>query len=245
MVAVGVMALVAAGSYLAINAAATSSETTRRALERFERIDRAWAILEADLRNAVGRLAPIYNGPPLPAMSAEFNSDYRLTFVRGGRANPLLLPRTELARVGYRLEEDILWRDTWYDPAQIDRDEATPQKLVDGVTEMTVRLLAPSAQSVDTGPWLDEWPGNQPLMALPVAVEITLSLEDMGEVMRLFEILPGGPNSPGVIGGPGMSGGPGTGPGAGPGSGTGTGTGTGTGSGSGTDTGTGGGDANG
>lgn len=198
MIAVGVMAMVATGAYLAINAAATSSEVTRQALQRFERIDRTWALMEGDLRNAVARLTRLYYGPPLPAMSVDFNSEYRLTFLRGGRANPLLLPRSELARVGYRLEDGVLWRDTWYDPARIEPELAIQQKLVDDVTEVEIRLLPLGAQSVESGPWVDEWPGTQPVVALPVAVEVTISLEDLGEVTRLFEVVPGGTDVPGA-----------------------------------------------
>jgi general secretion pathway protein J len=205
MVAVGVMALVATGAYLAIDAASRSSEATREALQRFERVDRAWALMETDFRNAVARLTRLYYGPPLPAMSVEFNSEYRMTFLRGGRANPLLLPRTELARVGYRLEDGVLWRDIWYDPARIEPELATQQKLVDGVKEVLVRVLPPTAQQVENGNWLEEWPGTLPPMALPVAVEVTLTLEDMGEVTRLFELAPGGADVPGALGAGGVT----------------------------------------
>ncbi len=198
MVAIGVMALVAAGAYLSINAAATSSEVTRETLRRFERIDRTWVLMEGDLRNAVARITKLYYGRPIPAMRVDFNSEYRLELLRGGWANPLLLPRSELARIGYRLEDGLLWRDTWYDPSQVEPEQATQQKLIDGVEEMTVRLLPQQAQSVDSGPWLDEWPGNQPPMALPVAVEVTLTFDDLGDVTRLFEVLPGGAGVPGA-----------------------------------------------
>ncbi len=198
MVAIGVMALVATGSYMAINAASKSSEVTEETLERFDRIDRTWVLLEGDLRNAVARLTRLYYGPPLPALLVDFNSEYRLSLLRGGRANPLLLPRTELARVGYRLQDGLLWRDTWHDPSRIEPEAAAQQKLVDGVKDMTVRLLPLNGQSVEDGPWLDEWPGNQPPMALPVAVEISLIFEDLGEVTRLFEVLPGGAEVPGA-----------------------------------------------
>lgn len=192
MVAIGVMALVATGAYLSINAAAKSSEVTRETLERFERIDRTWVLLEADLRNAVARVTKLYYGPPIPALLVDFNSEYRLSLLRAGRANPLLLPRTELARVGYRLEDGLLWRDTWYDPSRIEPEVATQQKLVDGVEEMTVRLLPPHTQSVESGPWMEEWPGNQSPKMLPVAIEVSLVFDDLGEVTRLFEVLPGG-----------------------------------------------------
>lgn len=191
MIAVGVMALVAAGAYVAVNAASNSSAATRQALERFERVDRAWVLLETDLRNAVARVTPLNYGPPLPAMSVDFGSEYRLDFLRAGRDNPLYLPRTELARVAYRLDEGVLWRHSWHEPSQVEPEYARQQKLVDGVEDMTVRVLAPDAQSVADGPWLDQWPGNQPPMSLPPAIEITITFSDLGEVIRLFEVLPG------------------------------------------------------
>jgi general secretion pathway protein J len=191
MIAMAVTALVAAAAYMAINAASNSSESTRQALERFERIDRVWVLLENDLRNIVQRETPVVYGPPLPALAVNFDSEYRLDLLRGGRANPLHLPRTELARVGYRLEDGVLWRDTWYDPAVIEPEDAAQQKLVDDIEDVQIRLLTPDSQSLSNGNWVDEWPGNQAPTLLPIALEITLTLGDLGEVTRLFEIVPG------------------------------------------------------
>jgi hypothetical protein len=62
------------------------------------------------------------------------------------------------------------------------------------VTFMQVRVLPPTASSLAAGPWLDAWPansGNSGNPELPLAIEITLTLEDMGEIRRIFMLLPG------------------------------------------------------
>lgn len=190
VVAIAIMAVIAAGAYESLNAAGNAREGSETALARMERIDRTWLLIESDLRNALGYSLQATYGDPLPAMTFAFGQEYWLTLLRGGRANPLNFPRTELGRVGYRLQENTIWRDSWHNPASFDTDTARKQKLLSGVESIVVRALASTAKSPVDGPWVEEWPsgGQEPL---PAAIELTLTLEDKGELKRLFALVPG------------------------------------------------------
>lgn len=191
LIAIAVTAMVAAMAAGAFNSAEVAQKRTQKNLEEMQRLDRAWLTIETDLRNGLGRLFTTAYGDPIPAMVVDETQEYWMSLLRGGRANPMHFYRSELGRVRYSIEEEILVRELWNDPANLDEDLAHKQFLLRGVEEVRVRLLPPGARSVQDGPWLDEWPPAQALAALPMAIEITLVLKDDGEITRLFNMAPG------------------------------------------------------
>lgn len=191
MLALVIMAMIAMLAAQAFNTASTGSAATREAMDRIAAVDRTFVLIETDLRNAIPKAMPDRFNQLIPPMFVSETDDYWMTVMRGGLENPLFLPRSEEVRVGYRFIEESVWRDTWYNPRETDQEEARQQRILTDVTDLRVRILPPSATSLAAGPWLRDWPPNQNEQALPLAVEITLELEDMGEVTRLFSILPG------------------------------------------------------
>jgi general secretion pathway protein J len=115
-----------------------------------------------------------------------------LSLTRGGWSNPAGLPRTELQRVSYLIEDGKLVR---YHLPVLDAVGATPavrRELLDNVTSISFRYM-------DAGHrWSDTWQGNastanggapsQSLRFRPVAVEITLTLKDWGALLRIVEV---------------------------------------------------------
>lgn len=203
--ALAIMAIIAALSAQAFQTAATGAAATREAMDRLAQIDRTFVLIENDLRNALPKVVQVDMGQPLPPMFVAMNDDYWLSVLRGGFDNSLFQPRTEEVRIGYRYIDDTIWRDTWYNPAHNEETEARKRRLMDGVRTMNLRVLPPTATSIAAGPWLDSWPQNPAAEDLPLALEITLELDDLGEVTRLFTILPGkgGPMVPPGAGGQG------------------------------------------
>lgn len=196
LLALVIMAMIAMLSAQAFNTASSGSAATREAMDRIAAIDRTFVLIETDLRNAIPKVLSDSFGKPLPPLYVAASDDYWMTVMRGGLENPLFLPRTEEVRVGYRYIEESIWRDTWYNGRETDQEEARPQKILEGVTSMSVRVLPPQSNtgsvSIAGGPWLQDWPQGQTQMdVLPSAIEVTLELEDMGEVTRLFSLLRG------------------------------------------------------
>lgn len=195
LLALTIMAIIAMLSAQAFNTASSGSAATREAMDRMAEIDRAFVMIETDLRNALpNELQRIGFGQPLPAFFAsEGGDEYSMVVLRGGLANPLFQARSEMVRVGYRYIDNQLWRDTWFNPREREQDEARPQRILTGVESLIIRVLSPVPNStVSAGPWLMEYPPNpQANTILPPAVEITVELEDYGEIRRLFTILSG------------------------------------------------------
>ncbi len=191
LIALAIMAIMAVLAFQSLDVADRSSEANEEKLREIERLDRVWVLLENDLRNALGYVNFNSYGDIVPALQADANEIHWLQVFRGGRSNPLYFPRTELTRVGYRIEEEALWRDSWWDPANPDPELAFQQKLLEGVEAVELRMLPVNAQSVQDGPWADEWPPQQTPDQLPLAIEITLILENERELTRLFTLLQG------------------------------------------------------
>lgn len=192
LIAIMIMAIIATLTGQALHTATSSSEATNDAVKRLSSIDRTWSLIEADLRNALPRAIAPPMGEPIPALIANRSSDYWLRVFRGGVVNPLHAPRSELIRIGYRLTDNVLWRDTWVNIASMDERDALKQKLMTDVKDIVIRVLSNSATSLAAGPWVQDWPASGVTPnTLPYGLEVTIQTEDYGEMKRLFSILPG------------------------------------------------------
>lgn len=113
-----------------------------------------------------------------------------MTLTRGSWTNPVGLPRSELQRVSYSIENGALVRSYW--PVLDATTPVAPIKrtLVDHVRRFSLRYL-------DAGrTWQSAWPpaalgaapAGQTLRLRPVAVEVTLELDDWGVLLRYIEV---------------------------------------------------------
>jgi len=104
---------------------------------------------------------------------------------RAGWANPLARARPTLQRVAYRVEDGTLIRSYWPVLDRVLEEEPVETELVDGVTELRFRFLDAD------GEWVDQWPAadasDDPRL-IPRGVEITLELDDWGEIFRIVEV---------------------------------------------------------
>lgn len=104
---------------------------------------------------------------------------------RAGWANPLARSRPTLQRVAYRVEDGTLIRSYWPVLDRLLEEEPVETELVDGVAELRFRFLDADGQ------WVDQWPAadasSDPRL-IPRAVEITLELDDWGEIFRIIEV---------------------------------------------------------
>ena len=202
LIALAITALVATLSFSSLSAVLSSVESLRGRGERVTGINRAWTIISRDLRHFVPR--PVRNEfgrsePPLWGGEAAGDS---LAFTRGGWHNPNQQLRSSLQRVHYRLEDNVLWRDSY---AVLDRaTDSEPQgaRLLEGVQYFEMAFL-PRGQTlpnedIDTRGWPDAWgldtvgvdAATTALTEPPRALELRLTLEDWGEVRWIYE-LPG------------------------------------------------------
>jgi general secretion pathway protein J len=120
------------------------------------------------------------NGAALPLLS----------FTRGGWTNPAGLPRSELQRVSYSIENGALMRSYTQELDATLGDVPIKRTLIDHVKSFSMRFMDAGHQ------WQTQWPmptlgaGQEGLMLRirPVAVEVTIELEDWGILMRHIEV---------------------------------------------------------
>jgi len=107
-----------------------------------------------------------------------------VAFTRAGWANAAGIQRPTLERVSYRFAKGTLRRMHW---AVLDSTEGTQpvrRDLLTHVKSVTFRFMNDSRQ------WVDVWPatGATTLRSRPFAVQVTLELEDWGEIVRIVEV---------------------------------------------------------
>jgi len=201
LIALAITAFVAAVAYTSLSTVVTGIEAARASAERTYEINRAFMLLSRDLRQFVDRPVRDEFGDTEPALSGGEAARFALSFTRSGWHNPNGLPRSHLQRVNYRFEEDALWRESYPVLDRAGDTEGRRVLLLDGVEYFELGFLGSVEQlrlgrgaSIDTRQWPENWvvdtsdPDSLP--APPVAVEITLALEDLGEITRLYAIAP-------------------------------------------------------
>jgi type II secretion system protein J len=112
-----------------------------------------------------------------------------VTLTRAGWANPAGIQRPALERVTYILENGTLRREHWPVLDAVMTTTTVRRELLDKVKSVTVRYMDLSFN------WREQWPPqalagdpNANLRLRPIAVEVTLELEDWGKIVRVIEI---------------------------------------------------------
>ena len=183
---VGIMAM---GGYMQLS---RQSEHVTDSMQRARNVEMTMFRLTQDF----GELEPRPVRDPLgsssqPALIADGRGTALATFTRAGWANPAGIARSTLQRADYRLDDDKLYRDYWpvLDPTLTVQPIQVP--LLDRVRGVHLRFMDSNHN------WSDQWPptsaqtgtaANVNLDARPIAVEVTLDLEDWGKIVRLIEV---------------------------------------------------------
>ncbi len=191
LVALAVFAIMSIAAYSGLRNVLFTRAAVEAQSQRLAAVQLAIYRLEQDIEQAVPRSIRDEYGDPQAAMIGSELSDDRLTLTRSGWDNPLGQPRATLQRVAYRLWEGRLWRLYWPVLDRGGRIEPRETLLLDRVRTFKVRFLY-------RGHWRDDWPPPSDAETdpknsdpMPRAVEISLTLEDWGEITRLLP-LPGG-----------------------------------------------------
>jgi len=134
-------------------------------------------INSAPSNTSTGGAAP---GVPVPLV----------TFTRGGWTNPVGLQRSELQRVSYAVQNGALVREYWPVLDATLEDTVVSRVLLDHVKGFSLRFM-------DAGHrWQTQWPAtalgpgqrSMLLRSRPIAVEVTLDLDDWGVLVRDIEV---------------------------------------------------------
>ena len=188
LVAIAIFAFVGVMALSGYTQLQKQTEYQQLRLERVREVQRAVQTLAQDLTQIEPRpIREPIGEQRVPAVLAGESVEYKLEFTRSGWLNTAGLPRPTLQRVGYRLDQDGLWRDHWRALDRTQAAEPVRVRLLSGVRSVTFRFMSPSLE------WVDRWPqlGGNPVeqeRLRPAAVEVTLDLEDWGEIKRIVEV---------------------------------------------------------
>ncbi|MCD7098948.1 type II secretion system minor pseudopilin GspJ [Stenotrophomonas sp. MMGLT7] len=179
LIAMAVFALLSAAAVGILAWTADQQGAVRARMERLGELQRAHALLKADLAQAALRRTRRSDGrAERSAFLAAPPDDMRgplFGFVRRGWENVDAAPRASLQYVEYRVADGRLERSS---RAALDGAPAeAPQVVLEGVGSAKAYYYA-------RGFWSDGWGGG--LDALPQAVRLELQLRDFGRVRQVF-----------------------------------------------------------
>lgn len=191
MVAVMIAAILAVMAFEAMQQAINNRERVRASADRLQALQFAMRSFVQDF----SQLAPRPVREPLgegfqPALTGTTGTVPQVAFTRGGWMNPVGVERSTLQRVRYVLRDGKLFREYWtaldatLDPPPVSRE------LLDHVRTFRMRYMN------DGRTWQDSWPPatasgtrtERELRWRPIAVEVTIELEDWGKLTRLIEV---------------------------------------------------------
>jgi general secretion pathway protein J len=198
MVAMFIAAIMLALGYSAINQAAKERDNLNAKQARVTEIQRGMRVVAQDFAQMIARTARDTEGGGniQAAVIATNKDDTLITFSRAGWSNPAGVQRPAEQRVRYRFIDGSLVREHWLsvDPAL--NTQPRQRILLTKIKSVTLRFLDPVSRN-----WRDDWPAvtsasgpvsatniDQLLRTRPLAIELTVVLEDWGRVQRLFEI---------------------------------------------------------
>lgn len=176
MVSLLIFGVIAAAGVGLLSVAADNRDSVRAATDRLGAIQRARALMKADLTQAVDRPDRMLDGPVQGAGLIGGQGEVLLSLTRTGWSNPADQPRASMQRVDYVLEGRRLLRRvrTHLDGAW----DRSPQVLFEDVEAAQVVFVADGVEH-------PVWPFDD-RRRMPDAVRIDLTLAGEGLVSQWF-----------------------------------------------------------
>ena len=165
-----------ATAYSSLRSSLKAEENFDRSMKELETVQMSLAILQRDIMQLSPRTVRDALGDSEAAIVLFNGQD--LFFTRGGNFSSLKLDQTELTRVAWSLRDEQLIRSYWQRLDSTQGDQPLGAPLLSNVSNLQIRVLD------QNGIWHLNWPiaGSGRIRAL----ELTLELEDWGEIRRLF-----------------------------------------------------------
>ncbi|WP_189574701.1 type II secretion system minor pseudopilin GspJ [Marinobacter zhanjiangensis] len=188
LIAVSITAVIGLGVWQVMSGVIMSRDRVDEVAEEFEGLQKAFLLLERDLRQVLNRPVRNIYGDYEPALTSQ-GEEFELMVTHQGWRNPLGKQRSELQRSAWEYTGDELRRRYWAMLDQPQEEDSRDQLLLSDVTAFDIRFLD------EDRTWQDSWPPpNQsipsgpgaPVIPLPMAVEVSLDHVRFGEVSRLF-----------------------------------------------------------
>ena len=193
LIAMAIFTLIGLASTGLLTTVIDSNDLSSERFEKLQQLQRAMVIIERDIQQAVPRPVRAEGETQTVVMAGGEGDDSDgdgIGFVRGGWHNPqLMLPRSTLQYVAYRLDEDRLERLYSNYVDNVIGYEPKTRTLLENIESFTVEFISAESSTDDSDDlsWSESYQGE----ALPTAVAIEFVSKDFGLVRREFALTGG------------------------------------------------------
>lgn len=182
IVAIAIFAIVATMAWSGLDLLLRSRASLEQGADRQRELELAVLALERDLRQALARPARGPYGDEQPAFAGNtLAAEWSVLDLASSRAGV----HAEATRVRWGLVDGALWRGRDAVLDRSPRESVRARRVLADVQRLTFRYVGGGRQR------LDQWPPRTGITGperLPRAVEVTLQLADLGEIVRLVEL---------------------------------------------------------
>jgi len=189
IIAMAIAALIGIGAMSLLDSATLGHKKIQGQGERYNQIERTLLFLSSDIQQLAPRKFRDEFGDKKDNLTGDDSiGSTQLSFTRLGRRNPAGLPRSNLEKLTYLVEDESLKRVSYAYPDGMSLEQGASREMLDQVSSFSVEFF-------DGEEWTDFWPvddGNLGQQTdanpLPVALKVKLQLNDLGLVERLYVI---------------------------------------------------------
>lgn len=161
-----------------LHTAINSQTITAKNAEKLTKIQLSLLLMSRDFEQVIDR--PVINAKNM-SEGALVGTPRMVTFTHSGWANPGgIAPRATLQRMQYSIENHRLIRSIWPVLDQTAKTEPIPRVLYDKISNLRFEYLD------DKGKFQNNWPTENAPTALPVAIRVTLILENWGKITQIY-----------------------------------------------------------
>jgi general secretion pathway protein J len=188
LIAITIFAILATFAYSGLKVVLDTENQTSQYSQRMSQLQLAFSLIKRDIEQAVDRPIRDEQGDEQSALVSGGLLGRLLELTRDGYANPMKLPRSNLQRVGYQVDEETLYRLTWRILDRAQDSEPHRYELIDNIDELELVYFDKELKKHNQWPpdKFDPDSGEKP--GLPVAIEMNLELKDWGKIRRVFAL---------------------------------------------------------
>ena len=189
IVAMAVFSVMATMAYSGLQSVLDARERTQQFAQRLAALQTAFFWLGKDIEQALPRGVRDQYGERVKALQAEQTAEYSLELTHAGWSNPFASEKRQrslLQRVAYGVHEKKLMRKYWFDLDREHNSAMFETVLLEGVSTLEMRYVDSSFQ------WQTQWPPLGSKDVMPLAIEVSVDIDGLGKISRLFRV-PGGP----------------------------------------------------
>lgn len=185
LVAVAVFAVMSAMAYGGLNTVMKARSGMVEHSDRLVSLQKTFTIMGRDIEQTIARDIRDQYGDSKDMLRSQTYEDIKLELTHGGWRNPFPSEkrvRSTLQRTGYKFTEGKLIRLYWYDLDRGYESKPLESVLLENVKSFELRFVDEKKQ------WQTSWPKLNSKEPMPIGVEVTVELEGLGKVVRLFRV---------------------------------------------------------